>query len=80
MSAHAAEDLPEELRLSLAEQIAQRPERTQPQALPEDEPPAPEPAAGTGWLLAGMLIVVAVGVLMLLIFASGGNAEQSLML
>lgn len=80
MSAYGAEDVPEELRLSLAEQIAQRPERTQPQTSSEDEPPAPEPAVGTGWLLAGMLLLVAVGVLMLLIFASGGNAEQSLML
>ena len=80
MSTSAAEELPEELRLSLAEQIAQRPERAQPQSLPEDQARTAEPVGSGGWLLVGMLVVVAVGVLMLLIFASGGNAEQSLML
>jgi len=79
MSSRAARELPEEFRLSLTEQLRQEPVHAEPQVLADNQPRLAEPA-GNGWLLAGMLLVVAVGVLMLLIFASGGNAEASLML
>ncbi|WP_030158038.1 hypothetical protein [Glycomyces sp. NRRL B-16210] len=79
MSPSAAEELPEEFRLSLTEQVTQDPERDEPSVLAEDQPRLVEPA-GTGWLLVGILLLVAVGVLMLLIFASGGNANESMML
>lgn len=79
MSASAAEELPEEFRNTLAEQVRQEPEHAEPQVLAEGQPRLSEPA-GTGWLLAGILLVVAVGVLMLIIFASGGNADESMML
>ncbi len=79
MNPSAAGELPEEFRLSLAEQISQEPERDEPQVLADEQPRVTEPA-GTGWLLVGMLVVVAIGVLLLIIFASGGNADESLML
>lgn len=79
MSASAAEELPEEFRHSLSEQLAQDPERDEPRVLAEEQPRLAEPA-GTGWLLIGIFLLVAVGVLMLLIFASGGNADASMML
>lgn len=79
MSMSAAEELPEEFRRSLAEQVRQDPDHPEPQVLAEEQPRLAEPAS-TGWLFIGMLLVVAVGVLLLLIFASGGNADQSLML
>jgi cytochrome c-type biogenesis protein CcmH/NrfG len=79
MSASAAEELPEEFRVSLTEQVRQEPEHNEPQVLADEQPRLSEPA-GTGWLLVGILVVVAVGVLMLIIFASGGNADESMML
>ncbi|MEU5154851.1 hypothetical protein [Glycomyces sp. NPDC021274] len=78
MSMSAAGELPEEFRRDLAEQAKQTAEHPEPHFLAEEQPRLAEPASG--WLLIGMLLVVAVGVLLLLIFASGGNAEQSLML
>ncbi|MDA1359397.1 hypothetical protein O1R50_07185 [Glycomyces luteolus] len=75
----AAEELPEEFRRSLSEQTRQDPDHAEPQVLAEEQPRLAEPAS-TGWLFIGMLLVVAVGVLLLLIFASGGNADESLML
>jgi hypothetical protein len=79
MSMSAAGELPEEFRRDLAEQARKAVEHPEPQLLAEEQPRLAEPAS-TGWLFIGMLLVVAVGVLLLLIFASGGNAEQSLML
>lgn len=79
MTASAAEELPEEFRVSLAEQDRQEPEHAEPKVLADGQPRQPE-LAGNGWLLAGILVVVAVGVLMLIIFASGGNADESMML
>lgn len=79
MSLSAAEDFPEEFRLTLSEQARQDPAHAEPQLLAEEQPRLAEPAS-TGWLFIGMLLLVAVGVLLLLIFASGGNADQSLML
>jgi hypothetical protein len=79
MSASAAEELPEEFRESLAEQLRQEPEHHEPKVLAEGQPRLSEPA-GNGWLLVGILVVVAVGVLMLIIFASGGNGSESMML
>ncbi|GAA2134054.1 hypothetical protein [Glycomyces algeriensis] len=80
MSMSAAEgELPEEFRNSLSEQARQEPDHPEPQVLAEEQPRLAEPASA-GWLFVGMLLVVAVGVLLLLIFASGGNADQSLML
>lgn len=79
MSMSAAEELPEEFRRSLTEQARQDPDHAEPQVLAEEQPRLAEPAS-TGWLFFGMLLVVAVGVLLLLIFASGGNADESLML
>jgi hypothetical protein len=79
MSMSATEDLPEEFRTTLSEQTRQEPEHPEPKVLAEEQPRLAEPAS-TGWLFIGMLLVVAVGVLLLLIFASGGNADQSLML
>jgi len=75
----SAADLPEEFRRSLSEQARQDPDHLEPQILAEEQPRLAEPAS-PGWLFIGMLLVVAVGVLLLLIFASGGNADQSLML
>jgi hypothetical protein len=72
-------ELPEEFRRTLAEQVRQDPEHAEPRVLAEEQPRLAEPAS-TGWLFVGMLLVVAVLVLLLLIFASGGNADQSLML
>jgi hypothetical protein len=72
-------ELPEEFRRTLAEQVRQDPEHAEPRVLAEEQPRLAEPAS-TGWLFIGMLLVVAVLVLLLLIFASGGNADQSLML
>lgn len=72
-------ELPEEFRKSLAEQVRQDPDHVEPRVLAEEQPRLAEPAS-TGWLFVGMLLVVALGVLLLLIFASGGNADQSLML
>lgn len=79
MTASAAEELPEEFREYLAEQVRQEPEHAEPNLLADEQPRLAEPA-GTGWLLVGILVVVAVGVLMLIIFASGGNADESMML
>lgn len=72
-------ELPEEFRRTLAEQVRQDPDHAEPRVLAEEQPRLAEPAS-TGWLFVGMLLVVAVLVLLLLIFASGGNADQSLML
>ncbi|MBO3733557.1 hypothetical protein [Glycomyces niveus] len=72
-------ELPEEFRRTLAEQVRQDPDHAEPRVLAEEQPRLAEPAS-TGWLFIGMLLVVAVLVLLLLIFASGGNADQSLML
>ncbi|GAA1674666.1 hypothetical protein GCM10009830_21390 [Glycomyces endophyticus] len=79
MSSFAASDLPEEFRHSFTEQAVQQPDHAEPQVLAEDQPRQPE-LAGNAWLLLGILLLVAVGVLMLLIFASGGNADSSMML
>lgn len=79
MSTSFAEELPEEFRRSLNEQARQDPDHPEPKVLVEEQPRLAEPAS-TGWLFIGMLLVVAVAVLMLVIFASGGNADQSLML
>jgi cytochrome c-type biogenesis protein CcmH/NrfG len=79
MNPSAAEEMPEEFRRSLAEQLRQEPEHAEPKVLAEEQPRLAEPA-GNGWLFVGMLVVVAVGVLLLIIFASGGNADESLML
>lgn len=79
MSMSAAEELPEEFRRALAEPAKQEPAHTEPKALAEEQPRLAQPAS-TGWLFIGMLLVVAIGVLLLVIFASGGNADESLML
>ncbi|THV31353.1 hypothetical protein [Glycomyces paridis] len=79
MSPSAAEELPEEFRRSPSDRAVGAPARDEPTMLAEEQPRTAEPA-GTGWLLIGMLLLVAVGVLMLLIFASGGNADESMML
>ncbi|MEU6858605.1 hypothetical protein AB0B28_07010 [Glycomyces sp. NPDC046736] len=76
MSASAAEELPEEFRFETGVPDV---DHDEPQVLAEQQPRLAGPA-GTAWLLAGMLLLVAVGVLMLLIFASGGNANSSMML
>ncbi|MFC3494964.1 hypothetical protein [Glycomyces rhizosphaerae] len=79
MNPSAAEELPEEFRLTLAEQVRQEPDHREPNVLAEEQPRLAEPA-GNSWLFVGMMLVVAVGVLLLIIFASGGNADESLML
>jgi hypothetical protein len=79
MSMSAAEELPEEFRKALTEQARQDPAHAEPKVLAEEQPRLAEPGS-TGWLFFAMLLVVAVGVLLLLIFASGGNADESLML
>jgi hypothetical protein len=79
MSMSAAEELPDEFRRSLSDQTKQEPAHAEPKALAEEQPRLAEPAS-TGWLFIGMLLVVAIGVLLLVIFASGGNADESLML
>lgn len=79
MNPSFSEELPEEFRLTIAEQVRQEPEHSEPKVLAEEQPRLAEPA-GNGWLFVGMLLVVAVGVLLLIIFASGGNADESLML
>ncbi|NUQ88571.1 MULTISPECIES: hypothetical protein [Glycomyces] len=79
MSSYAASELPEEFRQTLTDPVKQDSEHDEPQVLAEDQPRQPE-LAGNAWLLLGILLLVAVGVLMLLIFASGGNADSSMML
>ncbi|SDK69447.1 hypothetical protein SAMN05216298_1210 [Glycomyces sambucus] len=79
MSSYAASEIPEEFRHTLTEQAVQEPEHAEPRGLAEEQPRQPE-LAGNAWLLLGILLLVAVGVLMLLIFASGGNADSSMML
>jgi hypothetical protein len=79
MNPSAAEELPEEFRLSLSQQTRQEPDHLEPSVLAEDQPRLSEPA-GNGWLLIGMMLVVAAAVVLLVIFASGGNADESLML
>jgi hypothetical protein len=78
MSASAPDDLPEGFREALTERPGKGPER-EAMGLIEEHARHPEPA-GTTWLLVGILVAVAVGVLMLIIFASGGNADESMML
>ncbi|GAB3646915.1 hypothetical protein [Glycomyces tarimensis] len=65
--------LPEEFRRTVAERAAA-------QRRSEARGEAPPETVGTGWLLVGIFLLVTVGVLMLLIFASGGNADSSMML
>ncbi|WP_026929153.1 hypothetical protein [Glycomyces tenuis] len=72
-------ELPEEFRQTLAEQVTQEPAHEEPEVL-SGETPAPLEPAGNGWLLLGIFLLVTIGVLMLLIFASGGNADSSMML
>jgi hypothetical protein len=72
-------ELPEEHRHALAERAVREPGREDPEPS-GDEPPAPLEPAGNGWLLLGIFLLVTIGVLMLLIFASGGNADSSMML
>ncbi|WP_199038238.1 hypothetical protein [Glycomyces salinus] len=76
MSASPTGELPEEFRDALPEQATDQPESP---AL-SDEQPAPIETVGNGWLLLGIFVLVAVGVVMLLIFASGGNADSSMIL
>lgn len=78
MSASAQESSEEFPEYQARRPIRQEADHLETRLLAE-EPPSPEPA-GTAWLLVGILAVVAVGVLMLLIFASGGNADASMML
>jgi hypothetical protein len=75
----SAEETPEEFPEDRATPIRREAHPLETRLLAEEQPPSPEPA-GTAWLLVGVLVVVAVGVLMLLIFASGGNADASMML
>ncbi len=75
MSSYAARDLPEEFRQARG---AREPDSEHDEVLAEDLP-QPE-LVGNAWLLLGILLLVAVGVLMLLIFASGGKADSSMML
>ncbi|MQM27207.1 hypothetical protein [Glycomyces albidus] len=77
MSSYAARDLPEEFRRAQGGR-GQDSEHDEP-ILAEDLPRQPE-FVGNAWLLLGILLLVAVGVLMLLIFASGGKADSSMML
>ena len=79
MSASPTEELPDEFRDSLLERVAEQPERREPEIL-SGQQPAQIATVGNGWLLLGIFLLVAVGVLMLLIFASGGNADSSMML
>lgn len=79
MSASPTEELPEEFRETLPEQVTEEPERHEPEVL-SDEQPAEIETVGNGWLLLGIFLLVTVGVLMLLIFASGGNADSSMIL
>ncbi|WP_100445993.1 hypothetical protein [Glycomyces xiaoerkulensis] len=51
-----------------------------PQAAESEPLPAEAETLGNGWLLLGMFLLMVIGVLMLLIFASGGNADSSMML
>lgn len=79
MSASPTGELPEEFREALPEQITEQTEHREPLVL-ADEQPAQIETVGNGWLLLGIFLLVAVGVLMLLIFASGGNADSSMIL
>jgi hypothetical protein len=74
----SAEETPEEFPEYQAKPIRQEAHPLETRLLAE-EPASSEPA-GTAWLFVGVLVVVALGVLMLLIFASGGNADVSTML
>jgi hypothetical protein len=71
--------MPEEFPDDRATPIRQEADHLETRLLAEEQPPSSEPE-GTAWLLVGILVVIAVGVLMLLIFASGGNGDASMML
>lgn len=82
MSASAAEELPEEFPPFGNPVVAEEHDRKGPEraaTLGERRLREAEPD-GTGWLLVGLLLTVGVGVLMLILFASGGNADESMML
>ncbi|GAB3230298.1 hypothetical protein GCM10027447_24560 [Glycomyces halotolerans] len=79
MSASAAEELPEEFRRTVPEQVTEEHEHDEPEVL-ADQVPADVETVGNAWLLLGIFLLIGIGVLMLLIFASGGNADSSMML
>jgi hypothetical protein len=72
-------ELPESTRHPVAGHATSepRPEESDP---PSGEASAQAQPLSNGWLLLGIFLLVTIGVLMLLIFASGGNADSSMML
>ncbi|MCH7231132.1 hypothetical protein L0U85_09735 [Glycomyces sp. L485] len=80
MCPHPTEELPEEPHHTVPGQVNEHlAEHSDPEVL-GDEIPVPADTVGNGWLLLGIFLLLTVGVLMLLIFASGGNAESSMIL
>lgn len=71
-------ELPDEYHRTLAEQVRQEPVYEEPEALADEAPAQIEPA-GNGWLLLGIFLLVTIGVLMLLVFASGGDTNSSML-
>ncbi|WP_156926002.1 hypothetical protein [Glycomyces arizonensis] len=72
-------ELPEEFRRTATEPVRSEPAPEEPEA-PSSEASLEAETLGNGWLLLGIFLLVTIGVLMLLIFASGGNANSSMML
>lgn len=73
-------ELPEEFRRTATEEpVRSEPAPERPEA-PGSEAALEAETLGNGWLLLGIFLLVTIGVLMLLIFASGGNANSSMML
>ncbi|MFC4336532.1 hypothetical protein [Salininema proteolyticum] len=77
------EEMPAEIRdaLSLEQQETTGHER--PDELPSvvgDEADAQSGAIGNTWVLFGVFVLVAIGVVLLLIFASSGDASESMLL
>jgi len=79
MSPERDGELPESTRHPVAEPATPEPKPE------ESDPPGGEASVqaqplSNAWLLLGIFLLVTIGVLMLLIFASGGNADSSMML
>ncbi len=79
MSPERNGELPESTRHPVAEHAAPEPKHEEPEA-PGGEMFVRAQPLSNGWLLLGIFLLVTIGVLMLLIFASGGNADSSMML
>ncbi len=77
-------ELPEELHRTASGPVRPEPTSEEEPEMSSEETERVEAAQveplSNGWLLLGIFLLLTIGVLMLLIFASGGNADSSMML